>query len=116
MEPLTKVCSDLFAKYASEIAAVNPSKVQRFYRSGYHWFYDLESILMVAGVSQEELKALRAAIAECVIYKAATPSFMQEFDINVFSGFSMFLPCNGGDRLREFYKTLDWNKATGLVR
>lgn len=116
MGRLVRVCADLFDRYSEAIDAVDPSKVQRFYRSGYHWFYDLESILMNAGISREEHDELRAALAECVVYKASTPSFMQEFEINVFSGFSMFLPCNGGDRLKEFYKGLDWNKATGLVR
>jgi len=28
----------------------------------------------------------------------------------------MYLPCNGGPYLEEFYMTLAWNKATGLVQ
>lgn len=116
MGELAAVCSELFEKYSAALDAVNPASVQRFYRSSYHWFYDLESILNAAGISKEELDSLHEALSACVLYKASTPSFMQEFDIKTFCGFSMFLPCNGGDRLKDFYTTLDWNKATGLVR
>lgn len=116
MEKLAVLCSELFSKYSDALDTVDPSKVQRFYRSGYHWFYDLESILIQAGITDDELADLHDALDECILYKASTPSFMQEFDINIFSGLSMFLPSDGGDRLKEFYKGLDWNKATGLVR
>jgi hypothetical protein len=116
MQKLADVCAGLFEKHAEAIAAVDPSRVQRSYRYSYHWFYDLESILAVAGVGKEDLDLLRSALDQCVLYKASTPSFMQEFDINVFCGMSMFLPCNGGDKLKEYYKSLDWNEATGLVR
>lgn len=116
MESLISICGQLFAKYYDKIHALSPESVQRFYRSNYHWFYDLESILVQAGVTSEELKSLHDALDKCVLYKASTPSFMNEFNIEVFSGFSMFLPSNGGGRLKEYYRTLDWNKATGLVK
>lgn len=116
MEPLAQVCSRLFSKYADQIASVNPSRVQRYHRSSYHWFYDLESILVEAGITEEELVELQNAIDGCVIYKAATDQILGLFHVTTFSGFSMFLPCDGGPRLNEFYKSLAWNKATGLVR
>ena len=90
--------------------------MQRYYRSGYHWFYDLESILMEAGITSEELGRLRAALGACVLYKGHTPNFMNSFEINVFSGFSMYLPAHGNAELSKYYKTLEWNKATGLVK
>ena len=116
LEPLAEICSGLFEKYRNNITNMYSSRLQRFYRSNYHWFYDLKSILIEAGINDDELKELDAALDGCVTYKAATPSFMGRFDIDVFSGFSMFLPSNGGDRLKEYYRTLDWNKATGLVK
>lgn len=116
IEPLAGVCKTLFAEYSESLDGLDPAKVQRFFRSNYHWFYDLESIMVEAGITDAQLQTLRSALNECVIYKAATHSFMGSFAIHTFSGFSMFLPCNGGERLKEFYKTLDWNQATGLVR
>ena len=116
MEPLAQVCREIFAAHATGLADIDPAKVQRFYRSSKHWFYDLESIIMEAGASEEEIAALHAALDQCVLYKGHTPEFMNEFKIKVFSGFSMYLPCNGSWELDKFYKTLQWNQATGLVQ
>ena len=41
---------------------------------------------------------------------------MNEFTIDTFSGFSMYLPCNGTNELDKYYQTLKWNKATDLVK
>lgn len=116
LEPLAEACADLFDRYSSEISRIRSSNVQRFYRSSHHWFYDLESILVNAGIHENDLQEFRQALDGCVIYKGATPNFMNEFAINTFSGFSMYLPSNGNRELDKFYKTLKWNKATGLVR
>lgn len=116
LKPLVTICADLFDRYSSEISRIRSSDVQRFYRSSHHWFYDLESILVNAGINNIELQELRHALEGCVIYKGATPNFMNEFAINTFSGFSMYLPSHGNRELDKFYKTLKWNKATGLVK
>lgn len=115
LSPVADVCKDLFSRYKKAISRLNPNNVQRYYRMGKHWFYDLESILINAGISDEELKNLHSALDNCVIYKAHTPKFMSDFDIHTFSGFSMYLPCDGSLSLDEFYKNLEWNKDTGLV-
>ena len=115
LDLLADTCRDLFAKYADGIGAVSPSKVQRFFRSGRHWFYDLESILINAGISYTDLKCLHEVLDGCVQYKAHTPRFMNEFEIHTFCGLSMYLPNHGSERLSKFYKTLKWNQATGLV-
>lgn len=116
LEPLAELCAELFERYRGDISALPWSRVQRYYRSRYHWFYDLESILVEAGISSEEKHDLYEALEKCVLYKGATPSFMNSFDIAVFSGFSMYLPSHGNTELDKYYKTLEWNKATGLVK
>ncbi len=115
MQNLAEVCRSVFSVYREGLNSIDPAEVQRFYRGRYHWFYDLESIIIEAGASDTELDVLHAALKECVLYKAHTPQFMTEFDIKVFSGFSMYLPCNGGEKLDKYYKTLSWNMATHLV-
>ena len=116
LEPLAETCKVLFEKYSSSIRSISPRNVQRFYRSSHHWFYDLESILENAGITDTELQQLKDAINGCIIYKGATPGFMNEFEINTFCGFSMYLPSHGNSELDKFYKTLAWNSATGLVK
>ena len=115
LKSLVDVCSGLFSEYRNVIAGLNPEIVQRYYRSNYHWFYDLVDIVDKAGATQTELEALNKALDECIIYKAATPEFMDSFEIRSYSGFSMYLPSNGSKELDKYYRTLKWNIATGLV-
>lgn len=115
MDTLAVVCNNLFEKYREAISKVNANNVQRFYRSGKHWFYDLESILKNARITDEEMVELQSALDMCVIYKAHTPSFMNEFNIHTFCGLSMYLPNQGTKLLNDFYKSLKWNQDTGLV-
>ena len=115
MEPLAEVCRNIFSKHREGLARIIPSDVQRYYRKSNHWFYDLESIILEAGASKEEVAELHDALNQCVLYKGHTPKFMDDFDISVFSGFSMYLPCDGSTELDKYYKTLQWNIASGLV-
>lgn len=120
MEPLAEVCRELFEKYREPMRLVDPETLQRFYRYDYHWFYDLSDIVAKSGATDEELQALNDALEQCVVYKAATPEFMGSFSIETFSGFSMFFPYTKLGNVHEFalqqyYKTLKWNIATGLV-
>ena len=115
LEPLAQTCREIFSNNRNGLASITPYRVQRYYRSGHHWFYDLESIIMNAGASAEEMAALHEALDNCVLYKGHTPEFMCEFEIKTFSGFSMYLPCNGNKELDKYYRTLKWNQATGLV-
>lgn len=115
LDQLAEVCRSIFAAHRSELAEIDPAKVQQFYRGYKHWFYDLESIIIEAGASDDEISSLHDALDQCVLYKAHTPEFMNEFAITTFSGLSMYLPCDGSTHLDKFYKTLQWNQATGLV-
>ena len=115
LSPLAETCKDLFSRYSDVIKTLDHNKVQKFYRMDKHWFYDLESILINAGINENELAELHAAFDECVIYKAHTPKFMNDFKIHTFCGFSMYLPSHGSEKLDTFYKKLKWNQDTGLV-
>jgi hypothetical protein len=115
LSPLAEVCAKLFKKYSHALDTIDHRKVQRYFRENKHWFYDLESILVTAGINEDELNELYEALDYCVIYKAHTPRFMSEFSIDTFCGLSMYLPVQGSDSLDTFYKTLKWNQDTGLV-
>lgn len=116
LDQLAETCRDLFGRYSKEMSQISYSRVQRFFRSSRHWFYDLESIMENADLSDEDMTVLRTSLEKCILYKGATPSFMGEFSIGTFCGFSMYLPCHGHSELNKYYKTLKWNKATGLVQ
>ena len=115
MGPLASVCKEMFSKYRQQTAELRASSVQRYYRSDYHWFFDLYDIIARSGASSEELKQLQADLDECVVYKATTPGFMGSFKIITYSGLSMYLPNCGTYELNRYYRTLQWNKDTSLV-
>ncbi len=120
MENLASVCSGVFSDFRIRIASVEPADVQAYYHTYFtssarnHYYYDFDDILYRSGVSDARMSEVRAALNECVLYKAATPYFLDR-KIDVHSGLSMYLPANGTAALDEFYKTLSWNKATHLV-
>lgn len=115
MGPLAETCRSLFEKYREQIRQLVPGTVQRYFRYDYHWFYDLQDIIAKAGATAEETAVLNDALDACIVYKAGTPEFMGSFKITTYSGFSMYLPCNGSPELSRYYRTLQWNQDTKLV-
>lgn len=121
LEPLADVCSTLFESLRTGITKLqyNTGAVQRYYRKEYQnfrWFFDIESIMSNAGADASQMAALSDALGQCILYKAATESFMNSFAIETHSGLSMYLPYTDREYLNSFYKELEWNKATGLVK
>ncbi len=116
MDELAQICRTLFGKYREKLTIMDGDNVQGyFYDASKHWHYDLYDIIEKAGADAGELAELKAALEKCVLYKAATPYFFN-LQIKSHCGLSMYLPSMGGKYLDEFYKTLEWNKATELVR
>ena len=122
LEPLAQSAKDIFARYRTALTRVESNRnVQKYYRSSYshtqQWFYDFGDIIEKCSPSKEDLDTFNSRLEEAVIYKAATPNFMSSFKIEHHSGLSMYLPIAiNREYLNNFYKTLEWNKATSLVR
>ena len=115
---LAAVCRNLFRNYDISKDNVDASKLQKyFYYTNHAWFYDLYSIVQAAGASETELSDLQWALDECILYKAATPTFaLHKFPIYTHSGLSMYLPEKERTQLNSYYRELTWNKLTGLVK
>ena len=115
---LAAVCRNLFRNYDISKDNVDASKLQKyFYYSNHAWFYDLYSIVQAAGASKTELSDLQWALDECILYKAATPTFaLYGFPIDTHSGLSMYLPEKERTQLNSYYRELTWNKLTGLLK
>lgn len=116
---LAAVCRNLFRNYDISKDNVDASKLQKyFYYTNHAWFYDLYSIVQAAGASETELSDLQWALDECILYKAATPSFALSdgFPIDTHSGLSMYLPEKERTQLNSYYRELTWNKLTGLLK
>ena len=115
---LAAVCRNLFRNYDISKDNVDASKLQKyFYYTNHAWFYDLYSIVQAAGASETELSDLQWALDECILYKAATPTFaLYGFPIDTHSGLSMYLPEKERAQLNSYYRELTWNKLTGLLK
>lgn len=117
LDDLATLCRDLFGKYREQIDAVDARNVQRYFRQGRHFFYDMEDILVKAGISESDHALLKTAIGNCLLYEAATKQgVLGDFVIKTHCGFSMYLPNMGTPYLNDFYKASAWNKATSLVK
>ncbi|MBO8446063.1 MAG: hypothetical protein IAC23_10305 [Bacteroidetes bacterium] len=123
LEQVAETCRDIFQNHKEGINAIVPDEIQQYYTENYHWFYDLYDIAAHSGAGQDELSALENVLNACIIYKAHTDTFLFDgynpesgFVIETYSGFSMYLPCNGSAYLDANYRELDWNTATGLVQ
>lgn len=125
LEPMAAICHNIFTRHRDAMEGIGYHDIQRFYRTGqghYHGFYDLRDIILHAGCSEEEMNAFDTALAGCMAYKAATEGFLTSyggFQITSHCGLSMYLPSHkgtyGNEYLNDYYRTLAWNKATGLV-
>ena len=121
LEPLAYICREIFESQRHMIASLEGSmEVQRYYRLAnstiHKWFYDLEDIAVKSGISDAQADELRTALEGCILYKAATERFIEDISITNHSGLSMYLPYKDRAYLNNFYKKLEWNKATGLVQ
>ena len=123
MEALASVCKPLFETYRTALNNVDYTTVQGYYRSGRHYFFDLEDAFVKCGASQTDLNILRNAIDGCILYKNATPTFLgpvtpgsSGFAIDTCCGMSIYLPCAGTSLLDSMYKQEEWNKAVSIVK
>lgn len=115
LDPIASAASVIFRKYNDEFLSMNSDGVQKyFYSSNKHWHYDLLSIVLSSSASEEEKKEFEKLIEESIIYKGSTPEFIS-VPIEVFSGYSMMLPSQAKNYLRNYYKNLAWNRRTGLI-
>lgn len=114
LENLALVCRDIFSAHRAGLQNINPRDIQCFGRYLEHlYFYDLEDIMAHLDLSAQEMSDFRNAMQDCVIYKAATERFIG-MPINRFCGLSSY--CTNKFTYDDFYRTLDWNKATGMIQ
>ncbi|MBP5217483.1 MAG: hypothetical protein J6Z47_00865 [Bacteroidales bacterium] len=123
MEALAATCKSLFETYRAALSFLDYTKVQGYYRSGRHYFFDLEDVFVKCGASQADLALLKNALDGCILYKNATPSFLgysspnsSGFTIDTTCGVSIYLPCAGTPLLDSLYKLEAWNSAVSLVK
>lgn len=87
--------------------------IQHFDRYIYRLFFDFgDAYSRVLG--KEAFDALQEQLERCIVYKAATPSFIpgqRGFDIKLFSGLTVYIEQDGFPLLNEQYRELAWYRG-----
>lgn len=113
LEQLAGACKPVFQNHREQILTVDRSDIQPYFRFNKHWFYDIDDF--VGHISTDsEYRAFISALDRAVIFKDATEAFLS-IDIKNYSGLSIYIPRPEYTVLNNYYKTLQWNRATGLV-
>lgn len=116
LENLASIAKGIFDSSREKISTVNINGVQRYFRSNKHWFYDIGDFIGQIATEQEHKKFIDA-LGKAVIYKAATPYFIDiPIDSEKFSGLSTYIPYFNESELDSYYRSLDWNLACGMIQ
>lgn len=115
LDALARACANIISAHRDGIEAAGHNKVQRYFYNNLHWFYDLQDLMAKSGADFNQMAALNEALANCIIYKAATEKF---FDLKLENvcGLSIYYPSPDWSGLNAYYRNLAWNKATNLVQ
>ena len=117
LDDLAREAKVVFEKYRSKIADVGERNIQRYYRGNKNWFFDLGDFVKNIASPEDALPVLQA-LDNAVVYKASTPAFLEiRIDPSKFSGLSTYIPVTPADTvLNNYYRTLEWNKATEFIK
>ncbi|MEG0517865.1 MAG: clostripain-related cysteine peptidase [Bacteroidales bacterium] len=108
----------IFDQYRNNIPNLNLKGVQQYFRYNKHWFFDVHDFISQLAGQQgaADAAAFKVALDKAVLYKAATPDFLNlPIDPARYSGVSIYIPGAGEEKLIEFYRKYDWEKAVGMT-
>ena len=114
MQALANACQTVFRNHQAQILMLDRSRVQPYFRYNKHWFYDIDDFVQQVA-DDSEYQAFNRALNQAVIYRDATDYFI-DLAITHYSGLSIYIPRPEYTVLNNYYKTLAWNQATGLVQ
>ena len=122
LEALAAACKPIFQNHQDRILTLDRSKVQGYFRMNRHYFYDLDDFVQQVA-SDTEYPQFARALSDAVIFKDNTEYFLgppssysECIVLEHVSGLSSYIPRAEYTVLNTYYKTLAWNKATGLVQ
>lgn len=113
LEALAAACKPVFQNHQNEILTLDRSNVQPYFRFGRHWFYDLDDFVQQVS-TDAEYQQVHRALTGTIVFKDATEKFIT-IDLKHVSGISVYIPRAEYTVLNNYYRTLAWNKASGLV-
>lgn len=115
LERVAECCRRIFEGRQNLLMTINRSSVQAyFYSDDRHWYYDLDDLIGKIA-DQTQYAEFQRELSRAVIFKETTPHFFN-LAINHYSGLSVYIPREEYSYLNNYYRTLDWNKATRMIQ
>lgn len=106
LEGLADALRTIFEAHRGE-ATPDLTNVQHFDRRYPYICYDLRDYV-AQFASTDELQQLDQALAESVLYQAATPAILGALPVHAHCGLSCYVWGTGDSTLDQYYTTLDW--------
>ncbi len=115
LESLAAETSKIIKEYGENRSGIDTLSLQRYYRGGKHWFYDFGDYIHELSGGNDS--GFRNALEKAVVYKAATPNFLEiTVDPDKYSGLSTYIPSPTADPLLlEYYSKFKWSRDTGYL-
>lgn len=114
LEALAVASKPIFQRYHEKILTIDRSRIQPYFRDEkHHWFYDFDDLVMQLA-TEEEYQSFTRTLDGAVIYRDATEIFI-DLPIKHYGGLGIYIPRPEYTVLNNYYRTLAWNQASGLV-
>lgn len=115
LDDVANAAKEVFKNYRQNIASLNISSVQPYFRYNKYWFFDINDyIKQICGKEGAEYSAaFTNALNNAILYKATTGRIINLYiDINKYSGISTYIPYHPNDEtLNSYYKKYKWELA-----
>lgn len=104
----------IFSSYRNNIATLDISGIQPYFRYNKHWFYDIRDFM--DKLSGGNAAAFDEALDKAVIAKYTTGRMLNlVIDPARFSGVSTYVNNPANDELDAYYQGLEWDKAVNMI-
>ena len=118
LDRLAEVFGEIVSRRRGALDGISRDEVQKyFYRDNrFPFFYDLRDLADRMAPGEELMSELDAALSDCVLYHAETPSFFEDLlPLERCCGLSVYFPDPAWPVLNDYYRTLGWNGAVRLL-
>jgi hypothetical protein len=92
----------------AQLQCVNNSKIQKLSTYSNGLLFDFDDFMRQVSTNTDAYNEFNTAMSKAVIYKASSGSFLDNLQINTFSGMSIFIPDTSNITYHAFYKNFDW--------
>ncbi|GHT24954.1 peptidase C11 [Bacteroidia bacterium] len=96
----------------THIQLVSNSLVQQFSTNENGILFDIDDFVTQASSNTTHYDEFNASLSHSVVYKSSTDFFLDNLQLNKFSGISIFIPDTSNILYHDFYKNFAWYQDT----